>query len=156
MHSTTLAAPGQVRANVGTDSSQGVGDYVAKLLDPWTVTHADRPFPLPHTTPLFSRCRFLRCFHRPPPLLLARMAAVLLHSFVPRMCTLPTRHICQLVWWCGRFLQSDALASLCKCASVQVCPFDASPSQIPLVGAPVGRSVAVGAMKLQLQLQLQL
>ena len=114
-----MAAPGQVRANVGTDSSQGVGDYVAKLLDPWTVTHADRPFPLPHTTLLFSRCRFLRCFHRPPPLLLARMAAVLLHSFVPRMCTLPTRRVSQLVRRCGRSLQSDALASLC--ASVQVC-----------------------------------
>ena len=136
VYCATLAASGQMRADIGTDTVPGVGSYVA-VLARWMEAHA-HCFPLsPHYT-LSARCRLLRCPHRPSPL--------------PYCCTSPffrPPHVCSAyspflysvaVW--SRFLQFGALASLRKCASVQVCPFDALPSQIPLVGAPVGWSVA--------------
>ena len=145
-----------MRANVGTVSVQCLGGYVAESTTVVRVACKPPP-PLYPTTPPFLPIAVSPTVPTAPPQmppgLSGRCTSPLFRP--PHVYAFHTPHLSVGVV-VRSILQFVALASLCKCASVQVCPFDASPSHIPRVGAPVGWSVAVGAMKLQLQLQLQL
>ena len=131
-----------MRANTGTVSVQCLGGYVAGLT-PVVGVACKLPLSLFPQHPPFCPLPFLPLSSPPFPILPSdlsgRCTSPLLRP--PHAYALHTPHLSAGVVVRSFFTVCCAGKFECKCAS-QVCPFDASPSQIPRVGAPVGWSVA--------------